>query len=149
MKLHTSDTGDRESGVTTLTEYMMITSLLVFLLVVIMFSVNASFIENPTNKVMHHAFIDIGNGISARIVDIYVVSPYNGTVDSGFDIPDDVMGKDYFVDVKFSEQYQQIVVSRNIIESKVSLAGIGATKGVVGNTTGRGWNKISYDYKGY
>jgi len=141
-----------EEGVTRLMEYIIITGVLLLLMIVMMFSVNASIMEGPANKLRYHAFVDIGNGVSTRIVDLYVIAPGNGTIETKFDIPDDVAGKGYFVDVWMEGENrasQAIEVQGGSIKSKVAIAGIGATKGVVGNTTGAGWNMIQYDSKGF
>ena len=126
----------------------MISGILVLLLIVIIFMANSVFMERPANQVRYYAFTDIGNGISTRIVDIYLIAPENGTIQTMFDIPDDVMLATYFIDVEGSQQNQEIMVHRWDIQSYISLAGIGATKGVTGNTTGSGWNRILYDSKG-
>lgn len=141
-----------EEGVTRLMEYIIITGVLLLLMIVMMFSVNASLMEGPANKLRYHAFVDIGNGVSTRIVDLYVIAPGNGTIETKFDIPDDVAGKGYFVDVWMEGENrasQAIEVQGGSIKSKVAIAGIGATRGVVGNTTGAGWNMIQYDSKGF
>ena len=137
-----------EAGVTNLMEYISLTSILLILLVVMMFTVNAVFMEGPANTLRYHAFTDIGNGISVRIVDIYVTAPDVGDITSYFDIPDDVGGGDYFVEVEGSEEGQKILVQRGDIQSRIAIAGIGASKGVTGNTTSRGWNVIQYNSTG-
>ena len=142
--------GDRgEAAVTNLMEYISLTSILMILLVVMMFTVNAVFMEGPANTLRYHAFTDIGNGISVRIVDIYVTAPDTGDITSYFDIPDDVGGADYFVEVEGSEEAQKILVHRGDIQSRIAIAGIGASKGVTGNTTSRGWNMIQYNSSGF
>lgn len=140
-----------EAGVANLIEYVMISGVLMFLMVVMMLMVNTNIMEGPADQVSYSAFTDIGNGISTRIVDVYITAPYNGTISTVFDIPDDVAGKDYFVEIGqgATPTNQDVTVWRGYLSSKVSLAGIGATRGVMGNTTGRGINKISYDSGGF
>jgi hypothetical protein len=140
-----------DAGVANLIEYVMISGILMFLMVVMMLLVNTNIMQGPADQVSSSAFTDIGNGISTRIIDVYVTAPYNGTISTYFDIPDDVAGKDYFVEIGqgITPTNQDVTVSRDYIYSKVSLAGIGATRGVMGNTTGRGMNKISYDSGGF
>ncbi|WP_281768545.1 hypothetical protein [Methanoculleus bourgensis] len=141
-----------EEGVTRLMEYIIITGVLLLLMIVMMFSVNASLMEGPADKLRYHAFVDIGNGISTRIVDLYVISPDNGTIATKFDIPDDVAGRGYFVNVAMEgedQASQAIQVQAGDIQSEIAIAGIGATKGVTGSTTGAGWNMIQYDSKGF
>lgn len=141
---HTSD-----DGVTNLMEYLTFSGVLLVLLVVVMITVNAVFMEGPADTLQYHAFVDIGNGISTRIVDMYVIAPANGSISTRFDIPDDVAGRDYLVEATLSGLDQQILLSSGDIRSRISVAGIGATMGVTGNTTGAGWNIIEYDWKGF
>ena len=138
-----------EEGVTRLTEYIIVTGVLLVLMIVMMFTVNAVFIEGPANNLRHHAFVDIGNGVSTRIVDLYVIAPGNGTIETKFDIPDDVAGAGYFVSADLEGADQVIQVQGGSIQSRIAIAGIGATRGVIGNTTGAGWNMIQYDSKGF
>jgi hypothetical protein len=138
-----------EEGVSNLIEYVLISGVLMVLMVVMMLMVNSTIMEGPVNTVSYAAFTDIGNGVSTRIVDVYLTAPYNGTISTMFDIPDDVAGRDYFVEIGQTGTSQEVTVSRDYIYSKVTLAGIGATRNVTGNTTSRGINKISYDSRGF
>jgi hypothetical protein len=118
-------------------------------MIVMMFTVNSVFMEGPTDTLRYHAFVDIGNGISTRIVDLYVISPGNGTIETKFDIPDDVAGADYFVEASGKGSSQMILVHGGNVQSQVAIAGIGATRTVTGNTTGAGWNRIQYNSSGF
>jgi hypothetical protein len=150
MRLHFTDLRSEE-GTSNLIEYVSITGILMFLLVVMLLTVNSTFMEGPADQLSYAAFTDIGNGVSTRIVDVYVIAPYNGTISTQFDIPDDVAEKDYFVEIgsTIGSPDQVVEVSRDSIKSSISLAGIGSTRGVRGNTTGRGLNRISYSSEGY
>jgi hypothetical protein len=148
MKRHCTDQKD-DTGVANLIEYVMITGILMFLMVVMMLMVNTSIMEGPVNQISLAAFTDIGNGVSTRIVDVYVTAPLNGTISTSFDLPDDVADKSYFVEIGKVGTSQEVTVSRDYIYSKVSLAGIGATRGVTGNTTGAGINRITYNSGGF
>ena len=121
------------------------------LLIVLLLLVNTNIMENPANRLVYVAFTDIGNGVSTRIVDLYAITPRNGTITTKFDIPDDIAGKDYFVEIGpgANPVDQDVMVSRGYIATHVALAGVGASRGVAGNTTGRGMNIISYNSEGY
>lgn len=131
-----------------LLEYVTITGILVVLLVITIFATNAVFMEGPANKLAYHSFVDIGNGLSTRIVDVYVIAPDNGTIATEFDIPDDVAGQDYAVDLDGSRGDQVVMISRGDVRSRIAIAGIGATMGVTGSTTGGGINRIVYNSSG-
>ncbi|WP_342677606.1 hypothetical protein [Methanofollis sp. UBA420] len=141
---------DDESGVANLVEYVTITGILMILLIVTIFATNAIFMQGPSDRLAYHSFVDVGNGISTRIVDIYVIAPDNGTITTDFDIPDDVAGADYFVEMNrgVSGSDQKVVVSRGGVMSTISIAGIGATMGVTGSTMGSGINRLTYNSSG-
>ena len=149
-----SERVDGESGVSSMIEYIIISGILLLLLVIIVPMVTTVFIEQPTNILTTYAFTDIGNGVSTRIVDLYAVIPFynHATITTKFDIPDEVGGKDYRVDIvpgPPSRPYdEQIIISNPSYETTVSLAGIGATVfGMAGgNTTASGINEITYQY---
>ncbi|HMK15454.1 MAG TPA: hypothetical protein VK450_00885, partial [Methanomicrobiales archaeon] len=91
------------------------------------------------------------NGMSVRIVDLYVIAPVNGTISTRFLLPRDVAGQDYFVRANITAEGkdQTIIVERGDIFADINIAGIGATKGVTGNTTSSGWNVITYNSQGF
>ena len=138
-----------DSAAANLIEYIMVTSVCMGLFILMLFLVNTNIMENPANTVVYVAFTDIGNGVSTRMVDVYSLAPVNGNITSKFDIPDEIVGRDYFVEIEGTETGQVVSVSRGTLESSISLAGIGATtRGTAsGNTTGAGMNIISYDSK--
>ena len=140
-----------ESGVTNLLEYIIVSGVLMTLMVIMLLLVNSTFMESPANSLRYIAFTDIGNGVSTRIVDVYALAPSDGSLTTSFDLPNDVADRDYRVVIGpgTSPIDQDVLISGGAIETRISLAGIGASRGVIGNTTGRGLNKISYDSGGY
>jgi hypothetical protein len=151
-----SERSENDAAVVTLIEYVMVSGVCIGLMVVLMLLINANMMEGPANRLSYVAFTDIGNGISTRIVDVYALAPADGHLSTNFDIPDDIASRDYSVEVGTQPnpfnptvRDQYISVSRGFIDSKVALAGVGSSRGVTGNTTGRGINKISYSSGGY
>ncbi len=139
-----------DDGVSIMTEYLTITSVLVVMFVIMMFVVNAGLIEGPANTLKYHSYVDIGNGVSVRMVDLYAIAPGDGTIRTSFDLPDEVAGEDYEVIVSLEglEESQFITVTDGSVMAKVAISGIGATRGVTGRTTGSGFNMISYNSSG-
>jgi len=137
-------------------EYIMVSGVLMGLLIVMLLLVNTNIMENPANRLSYVAFTDIGNGVSTRIVDLYSLAPRDGTITTRFDIPDDIAGRDYSVEVgtrpnliNDEKNDQYIRVSRGYITTDIALSGIGATRNASGSTTGKGMNRISYDSEGF
>lgn len=143
----------KEAGVATLIEYIIISGVLMALFIVMLLLVNANFMEGPVNTLTYSAFTDISNGISTRIVDTYTIAPETGNITSRFDIPDDIAGRGYFVEIGNTASddptAQTVTVSRGSIVTNVAIAGIGSTRRAGGNTTGSGMNRISYDSGGF
>ena len=146
-----------ESAAANMIEYIMISGVLMGLLMVMLLLVNTNIMENPANRLAYVAFTDIGNGVSTRMVDLYSLAPRDGRITTRFDIPDEIAGKDYSVEVGTranlgnSENTDQYIrISRGYITTDIALSGIAANPlgNATGSTTGRGMNKISYDSKG-
>jgi len=145
-----------EPAAANMIEYIMISGVLMGLLVVMLLLVNTNIMENPANRLAYVAFTDIGNGVSTRVVDLYSIAPRDGTITTRFDIPDDIAGRDYFVEVgtrpnqiNDEKNDQYIRISRGYIITDIALSGIGATRNASGSTTGKGMNRISYDSEGF
>ena len=151
---------DAESGVSHLIEYMIITSILILLIIILTLSIVPVFIEGPLNTLNYYAYNDIGNGVSTRIVDLYTIIPeqnlegyitqysyYDVSVFSKFDIPDEIAGRGYFVEVvEGGTRNGSLIITGDTQTTQISLSGIGETIGVVGRTSSSGLNQISYNY---
>jgi len=131
-------------AVSSMLEYIIISSVLMLLMVILALTITNSVILPPINQYTEYAFIDIGNGVSTRIVDLYVIAPDNGNITTLYDIPDDIAGREYFVTIVTATTGDHVTVYRENIQRNVSLAGIGATLKAGGKTTGHGMNKITY-----
>lgn len=138
-----------DTAVTSMHEYIFISGVLMLLMVITILTLTAGVIDPPTNHLTEYAFIDIGNGVSTRMVDLYVIAPNLGNITTTFDIPDEVIGRQYYVTVGTTPTGDQVSVFREQIRRNVSLGGIGVTMGIGGATTGEGLNKISYKSGGF
>ena len=140
-----------ESAVANMIEYIMVSGVIMALFIVVLLLVNTNIMENPANRLIYVAFTDIGNGVSTRMVDVYAIAPNEGDITTHFDIPDEIVGRGYFVELgaDISSADQDITVSRGYLKAHIAIAGIGVTRGVSGNTTGAGMNIISYDSEGF
>jgi len=140
---------EHDRAVSSMHEYIFISGVLMLLMVITILTLTAGVIEPPTNHLTEYAFIDIGNGVSTRMVDLYVIAPNQGNITTTFDIPDEVIGRQYYVTVGTTSTGDQVSVYREQIRRNVSLAGIGVTMGIGGATTGQGLNRISYQSGGF
>jgi hypothetical protein len=131
-------------------EYLMVSGVIMALFIVLLLLINTNIMENPANRLVYVDFTDIGNGVSTRIVDVYAIAPYDGMIYTKFDIPDEIVGRGYFVELGSDENSanQNVRVYRGDLESRTAIAGIAATKGTTGGTSGAGMNTICYNSTG-
>jgi hypothetical protein len=148
---NTHKTPADDSGVATMIEYVMVSGVLMGLFIVMLLLAHANFIEAPTTTITYSAFTDIGNGLSTRIVDVYAIAPENGNISSKFDLPNEIVGRSYSVEISGDATGQTVDISRDSIVTHVAIAGVGASKHGKsgGNTTGAGVNRVSYDSEGF
>ena len=138
-----------ESAVSDLIEYFLISAMMMVIIIITVLTITPLAIYQPTDQLSEYAFIDIGNGVSTRIVDLYVIAPEDGNIKTKFDIPDDVVGREYGVLIENGPDGDMVSVSYSNVRREVPLAGIGETLGVEGNTTGHGLNEIMYNSSGW
>jgi len=149
MKYSIIEDNWHEKGVSSLIEYLFISGILLIFMAIMFTTLTPLFIEGPMDQLTRHAYIDIGNGVSTRIVDLYVIAPYEGTVRTIYDIPDDIAGYGYFVTIEpLAGGRDFIKVSGDKMDVIIPLSGIGATTGLGGSTSSSGLNEIRYDSAG-
>jgi len=153
LSIGISKVGENNRAVSSMIEYILISGILMLFLVITIPLVSSVFIDQPSNQLTTYAFTDIGNGVSTRIVNLYAVIPYYNPaiISTKFDIPDDVAGRDYWVEIAPGPHPKEnfIIISRGDYQSSVSLSGIGATAMFGwsgGKTTASGLNRIEYAY---
>ena len=86
-------------------EYLMISAVIMALFIVMLLLVNTNIMEDPANRVIYVSFTDIGNGVSTRIVDVYAIAPNEGDITTHFDIPDEIVGRGYFVELGIESKF--------------------------------------------
>jgi hypothetical protein len=123
-------------GMSTLTGYVVISSVAIIFFGIIAITTVGSFIERPSQIVMREGYSDVGNDISTKIVDIYIIAPENGQLDTRLRIPASVARQEYEVDAEAANQNQMVKVSalHTNTEVTVTINGIAHTVGVNGST---------------
>lgn len=135
-------------AVASLIGYIIITAVLMVLLVLVMVAAHDALIEKPAERLTYHSYVDIGNGMSVRIVDIYTIAPENGSITSEIGMPHDVLGVGYMITVRKSGIDQEIVIFGDRTEAVISLAGTGESRPVSLMDTPDGKTMIIYDSRG-
>ena len=139
-----------DEGLSPLMEYILTFVFASLIFSVIMFMSNGMFIEGPRKTVCTVQFADIGNDITTRIVDTYLIAPKEGNISTAFDMPMTVAGKWYMVDINSSPNGwdKEVIVysTYGYSRMKVTLNGVNSTIPISGSTSSQNpAHKISYD----
>lgn len=88
---------ENEEAVITAVEYIVITGILMVMLIITVLTVNHLFIEGPSDTLRYNSYLDTGERLSARIVDMEMLAPESGRIVTRLDIPLEVAGKSFNV----------------------------------------------------
>lgn len=132
--------GMGDSGVNYVLEFILTFMIASVIFSIMLLMANDLFIRGPERIVSRVQFTDIGNDLSAKVIDTYMVAPIypdEGNVSTTFDIPYTVAGNGYFVDVVPSGQDRVIKVysMSNDVDVDVILNGVNSTIPVSGSTS--------------
>lgn len=135
-------------AVSTVLEFVFTTGIAITLFILILLYSTGMFIEAPGRTVALERFTDIGNDISTKIVDIYIIAPENGILITDLTMPTSVGGHDYMVDAE--AQVNQMVTVRSMkspeLTVSVTINGITQSVGVNGSTySGSYEHRLSFD----
>ena len=115
--------------------YILISSIAIAFFAILVLSLNSILIDTPKAIVKESVYNDLGNEISTKMVDIYIIAPINGSIDTKLYIPQKIANERYKVVMNGSSGDQEIIISSldstgNVV---VSINGIGhSLKGVTG-----------------
>jgi len=124
-------------AVSILIQYLMVSGAGIAFFGILMLSLNSVFLENPSNIVMEKRFSDIGNQISTNIIDMYIVVPDNGELETDFIMPIKAGGDYYKVEASPDIGGNQMISVVSLHSTKnvaVTLNGIARTMPVNGTT---------------
>ncbi|OPY27992.1 MAG: hypothetical protein A4E28_01768 [Methanocella sp. PtaU1.Bin125] len=88
-----------ENGVTSMLEFVLMFVLAAGIFTLLILNFNSMFLNHPKYVVATNQFVDVGNDVTTKIIDTYLVSPDNGMVSTYFSIPTTIAGYTYEVGV--------------------------------------------------
>jgi len=120
-------------------EYI-ITFVFAFIIFTILLSMfDGMFIQGPERTVSVVQFADVGNDVTAKILDTYLIAPASGNVSTVFNMPQTAAGRDYLLDIRPSANGwdKEIVVHSPYtnLNLSVTLNGVDSTIPIVGSTS--------------
>ena len=124
-----------KSAVSSALSYVFMTAIAIAFFSIIMLSINTILTDTPRGIVKESVYNDLGNEISTKMVDIYVIAPINGSIDTKLFIPNKIANERYKIRMNGSNGDQEIIISSLDSSGRVivSINGIGHS---VVNVTG-------------
>jgi hypothetical protein len=124
-----------DKAVSTTVGYILIVSIGVTFFSILLLSLNSVFTDTPKAIVTDSVYNDLGNEISTKMVDIYIIAPMKGSIDTKFEIPQSIANERYKIELNGSSGDQEIIIASLDSDSMVivSINGIGCS---VVNVTG-------------
>jgi hypothetical protein len=141
---------DDDSGVNAMLEYL-ITFVFAFIMFTMLLSMfDGMFIAGPERTVSRIQFADVGNDVTAKILDTYLIAPATGNVSTVFEMPSTAAGKDYMLDIRTCANGwdKEIVVysAHTDVNMSVTLNGVNSTIPIVGSTSSSSpVHRVRYD----
>ena len=139
-----------DAGVNAVVEYLItfMMAFVMFTLVLTMF--NGLFIDGPKDSVTKCQYADIGNDVTAKIVDTYLIAPASGNISTSFETPMTVAGKGYRISVepgKNSRDKEVLVFSSySGVKMLITLNGVNSTIPIRGSAFSENiTHQIRYD----
>jgi len=137
-------------AVSNMVEFILISGIAILFFVMITLSSSEIFIEGAGKTVAMQRFGDIGNDISTRVVDFYIVAPDNGTLTTDLTMPRSAGGHDYEVDANIVDVADQRITVRSQrspnLEVSITINGIAHTVAIRGTTlSGNPDHELSFD----
>ena len=141
---------DNDEGATAVLEYVITFTCAFVLFTYLLAMFSSMFIDGPQRTVSQVQFTDVGNDITAKILDTYLVAPATGNISTVFSMPAAAAGKDYQLDIRKSANGwdKEIVVYSPYmdIDTMVTLNGVNATIPIIGNTSSMSpVHRVRYD----
>jgi hypothetical protein len=133
------------SGVNYVLEYILTFMIASIIFSIMLMMANGLFIQGPASTVSKVQYTDIGNDLTAKIIDTYLLAPTlpdSGYVNTTFDMPNTVAGNSYWVTISNSsnpadkwDQEVYVNSTSNDISIKVTINGVNSTIKVNGSTS--------------
>ncbi len=144
---------DDNEAITPTYEYLILTGAFLAWTIIFFATYASELSSTPAKVAMEGQFQDIGNAVSSKIVDMYMVVPKTkGHMNSKFYIPEDIGGYEYKVTFKESSQDQQVYVSALEFDKAIliTLNGIGSSIALEGSTLSAAIDhSLSYNVQKY
>ncbi len=144
MQMRTVKLSSNDEALNLVMEYILVFIMATIVFTILISSTQALFIESPSKMVSKNQFMDVGNDIDAKLIDTYLVAPRDGSISTTFDIPSDIVGYGYNVQISpaLNQNNQQVDQEVNIVSDRypdvgvrLTLNGVNSTISINGSTS--------------
>ncbi len=148
-----------EKGVSATVEYILTFVIASGIFTLLVLNFNSLFIESPQYIVTRNQMADIGNDVSTKVIDTYLVAPDEGSITTYFDIPttvaagytydisvEEITGKDPSMEERVGKDRVVVIHTSNGIYVNTTLSGASLTIPIRGKTSSTSYlHNVVYD----
>jgi hypothetical protein len=128
-----------DTGVSAVVEYILTFIIASFIFSIMLLISYSMFIQGPQKSVETLRYTDVGNDMTAKIIDTYLIAPRNGSLYTSFSMPSTIAGNGYSVSVITSKNGwdKEIYVKSpsGDVNMSVTLDGVNQTIPISGKTS--------------
>lgn len=110
-----------DRGVSTTFGYILTVGISVIFFSLVVLTYSSILIQSPTTLAVMGQYNDVGNEVSSKIMDIYVIAPENGTLETDLRLPGELGGEGYVIEFIPAGSDQEIRVASLDGEREVHL----------------------------
>ncbi len=139
---------NNKDAVSTTLAYILFSAIFLVLYMIVLLNANDLLIKGPSNIVVKEQYRDIGNMISTKITDMYLIAPENGYIETEYRIPAEIGKESYIINADQANTDEIIEVKSASSEKSVSVTmnGIAGSMPINGTAYSSMSNhRISYD----
>lgn len=139
---------NNKDAVSTTLAYILFSAIFLVLYMIVLLNANDLLIKGPGNIVVKEQYRDIGNMISTKITDMYLIAPENGYIETEYRIPAEIGKESYIINADQANTDEIIEVKSASSEKSVSVTmnGIAGSMPINGTAYSSMSNhRISYD----
>jgi hypothetical protein len=141
---------NNEDAVSTTLAYVLFSAISLILYMMVLLNANDILIKGPSNIVMNDQYRDIGNMLSTKITDMYLIAPENGYIETEYRIPAEIARENYMInaDQAFTDEIIEVRSTASEKSVSVTINGIAGSMPINGTAYSAMSNhRISYDSK--
>ncbi len=101
--------------------YVLFSGIFLIFFIILLLVSNDLLVAGSSDIVVKDQYSDIGNMISTKIMDMYLIAPENGYIETEFRIPSEIGKEGYVINANAIETDETIEINSTVSDKKISV----------------------------